>query len=740
MAKVLTLNIEEQERIEKEFQTMVQAIKSNVTEQDHKDINAAYQLAVEAHAGQRRKSGEPYVLHPIEVARICAEEIGLGPTAVVCALLHDVVEDTSVTLSDIRDMFNPKVAKIVDGLTKLDSAYNVSSHQAANFKKVISTLTEDVRVVLIKMADRLHNLRTISSMQRQKQLKVAYETSYIYAPLAHRLGLYKIKTELEDLSFKVTKPEEYHDIARKLKETKRERDAFINSFIEPLKKQIDPLNIPYEIYGRPKSIFSIWKKTQKKEVSFEEIYDLFAVRIIFDVPREREKPVCWEIYSIVTDVHIPIPERLRDWITTPKSNGYESLHTTVIGPEGKYVEVQIRSVRMDEIAERGFAAHWKYKGVNENHDNVFKIWLDNIRDLLENNEGDAIDFISDFKRNLFKDEVYVYTPQGDLKILPKGATALDFAFSIHTDVGMRCVAIKVNNKLVPMGHRLDNGDQVKVITSKNQTPNEQWLSMVVSSKARTKIRQSINKVKKEKAGLGKEILERKFKSMKVEFTEANIDKIKSFFGFKSHFDLFNSIYNEDFSPSALKQLEIEERNFVIPKTSPAEEVPEIDKQSKADEIAAQESTLILLDGEPAQSYVYELAQCCHPLPGDEIFGFLTTGSGVKIHSESCPNAPNLYANYSYRIMRADWASQTQSTFIANLVLTGVDTGIGVIEKITNTISSKLGLNIRSFSIEGKEGYFEGKMSILVMNVNQLNHSIKEIKNLEGISSVKRTES
>lgn len=740
MSKVLTITIQEQERIEHEFNRMIQAIKSDVSDEDRRQITAAYELARDAHSEQRRKSGEPYVMHPIEVARICADEIGLGPTAIVCALLHDVVEDTPVTLSEIRDQFSPKIADIVDGLTKLDGAYNVSSHQAANFKKVLSTLTEDVRVVLIKMADRLHNLRTIGSMKRQKQLKVAYETSYIYAPLAHRLGLYKIKTELEDLSFKVTKPEEYHNIARKLKDTKRQRDAYIDSFIKPLKRHIDTLDVEYEIFGRPKSIYSIWKKTQKKEVVFEEIYDLFAIRIIFDAPREREKPLCWSIYSIVTDVHTPIPERLRDWITTPKSNGYESLHTTVIGPEGRYVEVQIRSVRMDEIAERGFAAHWKYKGVNES-DDVFKIWLDNIRDLLENNEGDAIDFVSDFKRNLFKDEVYVYTPQGDLKILPKGATALDFAFSIHTDIGLQCSAIKVNNKLVPMGYELENGDQVSVLTNKNQKPTEQWLSMVVSSKARSKIRHAINRRRKEKAGLGKEILERKFKSMKVDFTEENIDIIKSYFGFKSHFDLFNSLYKEEFSPSKLKELEVVDHNFEIPKHTPDEEVYKgKDPDDSADKIAQKESTLILLDGEPAQSYMYELAQCCHPLPGDDIFGFLTTGSGVKIHTETCPNAPNLYANYSYRIMKAEWAGQTESNFVAYLVMTGVDTGVGVIEKITSTISSKLGLNIRSFSIEGKEGYFEGKMSILVMNVNQLNHSIREIKNLEGISSVKRTES
>lgn len=739
MSKVLTIDTEEKKLMQQAYQGMLDAIKSEKSEKDLNNIRNAYELAVNAHSSQRRKSGEPYVMHPIEVARICASEIGLGPTAVVSALLHDVVEDTEVTLADIRDDYGEKIAKIVDGLTKLDSAYNVNSPQAENFKKVLSTLTEDVRVVLIKMADRLHNMRTIGSMPRHKQLSIASETNYIYAPLAHRLGLYNIKTELQDICLKVKEPKIYHEIARKLKDTKKDRDKYIDTFIAPLKKQINELQIDYEIFGRPKSISSIWNKIQTKKVPFEEIYDLFAIRIIVDVPRGKEKSICWEIYSIVTDVHTPIPERLRDWITTPKSNGYESLHTTVIGPEGRYVEVQIRSQRMDEIAERGYAAHWKYKGVKENQENVFKTWLDNVRDLLENNEGDAIEFINDFKTNLFKDEVYVYTPQGELKMLPKGATALDFAFSIHTDIGMQCSAVKVNNKLVPMGYNLQNGDQVKVITKKNQSPTKQWLTMVETGKARSKIRQSLNKEKRQRAEFGKEALVRKLKSLKVEFTEANVDKVKDYFKFKSHFDLYNSIHKEDFDLNKLKQLPIEKRNFKIP-------TQEADKKSKKKvekdhtsekSFNTEKSTQILIDGEPAEGYLYEFANCCNPLPGDDIFGFLTSGSGIKIHRNSCPNATHLYANFSYRIMKAEWASQTESDFVATLLLTGVDTGVGVIEKITNKISSMLGLNIRSFSIEGNEGYFEGKLSILVMNVNQLNHSIQEIKNLEGISSVTR---
>ncbi len=742
MNKVLSINTEEKKRIEEAYEEMLNSIKSHVSEEDREQIFDAYTLALQSHATQRRKSGEPYIRHPIEVARICAAEIGLGPTAIVAALLHDVVEDTPVSLAEIRDRFNIKIAKIVDGLTKLDYTYTVNSPQAENFRKVLSTLVEDVRVVLIKMADRLHNMRTIDSMPKEKQTKIAAETLYIYAPLAHRLGLYNIKNEMEDLCLKVLNPDIYHEIARQLKDTKKERDEFIESFIEPLKKNINALGVPYRIFGRPKSISSIWNKIQNKNVAFEEIYDLFAIRIIVDVPPEKERSICWEIYSIVTDVHTPIPERLKDWITTPKSNGYESLHTTVIGPKGRFVEVQIRSERMDDIAERGFAAHWKYKGVSNGKDNVYTTWLNSIRELLENNEADAIEFISDFKRNLFKDEVYVYTPQGDLRILPKGATALDFAFSIHTDIGMQCSAIKVNNKLVPMGYELQNGDQVTVITKSSQKPTEQWLSMVVTGRARSKIRQSLNQRKKEKASLGKEALERKLKSLKVDFTEANIDTIKAFFNFKSHFNLYSSIQNDKFDLNRLKELDIEDRNFIVPKKE-AEESPqksvEEKKKEAAQKIAHSSSSLILLDGEPAEGYMYEFAPCCNPLPGDEIFGFLTTGSGVKIHSKKCPNATHLYANYSYRIMKAEWASQTESDFVATLIMTGLDTGVGVIEKITTTISSMLGLNIRSFSIEGKGGYFEGKLSILVTNLNQLNHSIREIKNLEGISSVRRVD-
>ena len=523
------------------YRQLLRSIKVKVDKTDKINIRAAYELAVDAHKTQRRKSGEPYVLHPIEVARICTAEIGLGATAIICALLHDVVEDTPVSLKDIKEQFGERVALIVNGLTKLDfkseDSADVESPQAENFKKVLSTLTVDVRVVLIKMADRLHNMRTLGAMPPHKQVKIAAETSFIYSPLAHRLGLYKMKTEFEDLSMKITNRDVYADISQKLQATKKERNRYIKEFIEPLEKELKENMIPYRTTGRPKSIYSIWNKLKKKKVPFEEIYDLFAVRIIVDVPTSKEKSICWQVYSIITDVYLPIPERLKDWVTVPKANGYESLHTTVVGPKGRFVEVQIRSERMDDIAERGFAAHWKYKKVSKSP-NVYDAWLNNVREILDNSSMDAIDFLNDFKTNLFNEEVYVYTPKGDMRVLPKGGTALDFAFSIHSDVGYHATAIKVNNKLVPMGHILQNGDQVHITTNKSQKPSESWLKMVATGKARNKIRSAMKEERKKEGQIGRETLERKFKNIKADFIESNIELFAKFLKYKSHVDLY----------------------------------------------------------------------------------------------------------------------------------------------------------------------------------------------------------
>jgi len=725
--------------IQRAYRNLLKSVKDPLDKEDQEMIRKAYEMAVEAHGKQRRKSGEPYILHPIAVAQICVEEIGLGPTAIVCALLHDVVEDTDIGLEEIKIIFNERIASIVDGLTKLDTAYNTDIPQAENFKKVLSTLVEDVRVVLIKMADRLHNMRTLGSMPKHKQLKIAAETSYIYAPLAHRLGLYNIKTEFQDLCMKITDAESYHEIAKKLKETKRSRTDYIEDFIAPLRTELDELGIKYRIVGRPKSIFSIYNKIKIKKIPFEEIYDLFAIRIIVDVIPKKEKPSCWQVYSIVTDVHTPIPERLKDWITTPKSNGYESLHTTVVGPEGRFVEVQIRSERMDEIAERGYAAHWKYKGMGNQQD-VYETWLDSVRDLLETPESDALEFINDFKTNLFAEEVYVYTPKGDLKILPKGASALDFAFGIHSVVGYHAVAIKVNNKLVPMGYKLVNGDQINVITSKSQRPNESWLKMVITGKARSKIRSALKEDRKKKGELGKEAVMRKFQNLKLDF-ESNIETLVRHYGLRTRIDLFYAIAMEQIKLSDFKNFKVEAGKLILLDElilAPQFKPDLIDENTPA-YIPPKDSKLqLLIGGDAAENYEYSFASCCQPNPGDKVFAYLTSNAGLKIHKANCNNASNLFNNYGYRIMKAEWARMDASSFVADLVITGIDTGPGVIERLSQQISSTLGLDIKSFYIDGNEGYFEGKISIIVPNKEFLTKAIKSLKSLQGISTVVRS--
>ncbi len=748
MAEAIIIKEDETRLIQGAYRDLLRSIKANLSDQDKVDIRAAYELAVRAHSEQRRKSGEPYILHPIAVAKICAAEIGLGATAIICALLHDVVEDTDYTLDDIREQFGQRIAKIVDGLTKLDGAYNAQSPQAENFRKVLSTLVEDVRVVLIKMADRLHNMRTLGAMPRHKQLKIAAETSYVYAPLAHRLGLYNIRTEYLDLCMKITDPDDYRDIARKLAETKRSRDEYVQSFIEPLRERINAINVPYDITGRAKSIHSIWNKIKKKNVPFEEIYDLFAVRIIVDVPVEEERLICWQIYSIVTDVHTPIPERLKDWITTPKSNGYESLHTTVIGPEGRFVEVQIRSQRMDEIAERGFAAHWKYKGVSKNPD-IYERWLDSVREILDDPNSDAVEFLGDFKsNNLFNEEVFVYTPNGDMKILPKGATALDFAFSIHTDIGYHCQAIKVNNKIVPMGYQLRNGDQIEVITNNKQKPSEDWLKLVITGKARSRIRSAMKEERRQKGELGRETLERKLRSMKVNFEES-VERLVKDLKLDSHADLYYAIASDEITiADILKTHTVEVHNdgsrhlveIKLEVHRPSEEeLPGRPPGEGRRRSKLTDKPRLLINGEPAERFDYTFATCCNPVQGDAIFAYLTSNAGLKIHRSNCPNATNLMANYGYRVMKAEWLSTTDTTFVVDLRITGIDDGPGVIERLTHKISTMLGLNIRSFSIEGDEGYFKGQISLLVKNTDQLYMAMQALKNLDNISTVTRVE-
>ncbi|MBY5959894.1 RelA/SpoT family protein [Membranicola marinus] len=735
MAVKVTYQDKELLEVQAAFDGLMQSLEGKMDGEDEVLIRKAFEIASESHADQKRKSGELFIFHPIEVARICVDEMGLGPTAIMAALLHDTVEDTSVTLEDLEAVFGKKVSLLVDGLTKLAKSYQTDTPQAENFRKVLSTLLFDVRVVLIKMADRLHNMRTIKSMPREKQLKIAAETSYIYAPVAHRLGFYNLRTEFQDISLKVVEPDTYKEIAKKLNQTKTERDEYIEAFIDPLRSSIDGLNVPYRITGRPKSISSIYNKIKKKNVPFEEIYDLFAVRIIVDVPHELEKQTCWQIYSIVTDVHTPIPERLKDFISTPKSNGYESLHTTVIGPKGRYVEVQIRSERMDEVAERGFAAHWKYKGIsNHNH---FDPWLDSIREILEDKEKDAIEFINDFKNNLFSEEVFVYTPMGEVKVLPKGATALDFAFSIHTDIGYHCIAVKVNKKLVPMGYELQNGDQIHVTTSKNQKPTEDWLKLVVTPRARSRIKSAIKEEKKRIGELGKEALQRKLRNLKLDF-EKNIDIVVEEAGYDTRADLYYDIAQDNISiPHIFKKIEVEDGEILEQESKEESKVhsPPLTKKSRK----KRAEPVILLNDEPGEKFQYSFANCCNPVNGDKIFGFITTKEGIKIHRYNCPNAQHLLSNYGYRIMKADWANNMDKEFVADLKIVGIDQGVGVIQNLTKLISNKFNLNIRSFHIEGEEGYFEAKISLLVHNTHQLQLIMQSLKSMDGISNVSRIE-
>jgi GTP pyrophosphokinase len=722
----------ENKEIRKRYRALLRACKPTLQKGDKQQIRKAFDLALESHKDMRRKSGEPYIYHPIAVAQIAAEEIGLGTTSIVCALLHDVVEDTSVTLQDIEEQFGKKVVRIIDGLTKISGIFDPnSSMQAENFRKMLLTLADDVRVILIKLADRLHNMRTMEFMARHKQLKIASETSYLYAPLAHRLGLYAIKSELEDLSMKYTDPDTYKFIAKKLNEKKADREKFIVDFITPIQEILAEEGINASVFGRPKSIHSIWNKMRKKSIPFEEVYDLFAIRIIIDTDDEKEKTECWKVYSIVTDLYRPNPDRLRDWVSSPKANGYESLHTTVMGPRGQWVEVQIRTRRMNEIAEKGFAAHWKYK--ESNSDNGLDQWIQKVRDILNNPEPNALDFVDDFKMNLFSDEIFIFTPKGTLVQLPNGATALDFAFEIHTDIGATCIGAKVNHKLVPLSHELLNGDQVEIITSSKQTPKEDWLNFVVTAKAKSKIKSSLKEEKRRVAEDGKEILERKLKSLKITYNTENINKIANFFKYPSSQELF---YNVAKGTIDIKNL----RNFVANERS--EDANQNQFQSHinglVEKINKKDDTILI--GDDYQKVDYTLAPCCNPIPGDDIFGFLTVNDGIKIHRTSCPNASKLMANYGYRILKAKWASLHNSVaFLTGLKIVGID-DVGLVNKITTVISQDFKVNIRSLSISSNEGIFEGDIMVFVNDTDQLDSLIKHLKQIPGITGVTRYES
>jgi GTP diphosphokinase / guanosine-3',5'-bis(diphosphate) 3'-diphosphatase len=726
----------ERKEILKRYRNLLKACKRRLEKGDKQLIRKAFNVALEAHKDMRRKSGEPYIYHPIAVAQICAEEIGLGTTSVVCALLHDTVEDTDITLDDIIGMFGERVAKIIDGLTKISGVFDqkTNSLQAENFRKMLLTLSDDIRVILIKLADRLHNMRTLDSMKRDKQLKIASETLYLYAPLSHRLGLNAVKTELEDLGLKYTETEAYEDIVQKLKETEPERKRFIRQFIQPIQEILTEQGFNARIIGRPKSINSIYNKVRFKGVPFEEIYDIFAIRIIVDTPFEKEKADCWRVYSIVTDFYHPSPDRLRDWISTPKANGYESLHTTVMGPEGKWVEVQIRTDRMDELAEKGYAAHWKYKdtisGV-ESKENQLEEWLRKIREMLESSEENALDFIDDFKLNLFSDEIFVFTPKGEMRTLPFNATALDFAFEIHTKIGEQCIGAKVNHKLVPLSHTLKSGDQVEILTSSKQTPKDDWLTYVITARAKAKIKNALKEDKRKVSEEGREILERKFIHLKQDFTVQNINDIQVFLRLPSAQELFFRVAKGIITVKHVKTW-VKERNK--PKKSVKHEptLEQVIREVRGKK--AGDDALVI--GDNMTRIEYKLSVCCNPIAGDDVFGFISIGEGIKIHRVNCPNAVSMMSNYAYRIVKARWTGQEQISFLAGIHITGIDE-VGLVNNITKIISSELSVNMRSLSFDTQDGTFDGTIMLFVHDTNHLTALIKKLTRVNGVLKVER---
>ncbi len=728
--------------IEKENAAIARAYKEllkisyrSLSADDKKLIRKAFDTAVDAHKEQRRKSGEAYIFHPIAVAKIVAFEIGLDATSIAAALLHDVVEDTAYSLDDIEQMFGETVARIVNGLTKISSLQKDMdiSMQAENFRKMLLTLNDDVRVIIIKIADRLHNMQTLEYMNPEKQVKIASETLYIYAPLAHRIGLYNIKTELEDYGLKYTEPEVYNDILHKMEESMDEQDAYIKTISNELKSSLDKEGLKYEIKGRPKSIFSIRNKMVKQGVAFDEVYDKFAVRIIYKSDLENEKFLAWKIYSIVTDHFRPNPTRLRDWISSPKSTGYEALHITVMGPKGRWVEVQIRSERMNEIAEKGYAAHYRYKAGKDGEDNL-DAWINRLQEALENPDMNAVDFVEQFKLNLYSKEIFVFTPKGDLKSLPKGATPLDFAFSIHTEVGMRTRGAKVNGKLVPLSHELQSGDQVDIMTSDSAKPNANWLDYAKTARARSKIKSSLKEEKKRIAQDGKEILRRKMKQLKINVDEKVINELVNYFKLTTSLDLFYRIAIGSIDNKMLKEYAAQRSNvlmsFIKNKIRRPTKPPDIDR----DEIVAKYDMLVF--GKDEERLDYKIANCCNPIPGDQVFGFITINEGIKIHKMNCPNALSLQSNYAYRIMPAKWIDSTQQEFTAVIKMAGID-NLGLVNDITKIISDNMHVNMKSVSFDTEGGTFTGEVTVVVKNNNEVKKLMDKLKKINGIDKVTR---
>ena len=731
--KKITLEEKDNQLILRAYRKLLRHSKSMISKEDSKNIKKAFRISLDAHNQMRRKSGEPYILHPISVAQICVQEIGLGTTSIIAALLHDVVEDTDITLDFIEKEFGQRVAKICDGLTKISGVLSPgSSIQSENFRKMLLTLVDDVRVILIKLADRLHNMRTLDSMTRSAQLKNSSETIYIYSPLAHRLGLYSIKSELDDLYLKYTNNRSYKLISKKLSETKSSRDKFIRSFIRPIRNKLSSLNLNFKIIGRPKSIYSISNKMKLQKKSFEEIYDLFAIRIIIKSEITNEKTECWQAYSCVTDCYHPNPDRLKDWISTPKTNGYESLHTTVMSNSGKWVEVQIRSSRMDEIAEKGFAAHWKYKEKIKKN-SQFDDWISSIRDLISQKNYSPQEFLDDFKGNLYNEEIFVFTPNGDLITLPINSTVLDFAFSIHSELGSRCTGAKIDDKLVSINCKLKSGDQVNVITSSIQKPSEDWLNKVVTSKAKSEIKNNINRQRKNLSSQGKDLIKRKFKQLKLEFNE-NISKVSSYFQYKSIIEFYYDIAKGSFNIKRIREY-IDHLKKVKDKSKSSIIEIDLDKSKSNRNTQSQKNKLIEFDGKK-ENIEYSLSKCCKPIPGDDIYGFVTVNEGIKVHRTNCKNSPELLSKYAYRIIKANWYSESRIELITSLSIDGTDR-LGVIDDITKIISSQLRVNMKSINVDLNEGIFDGKIDLFVSDTLQLSKLIKKLRRVPNVNNVER---
>lgn len=727
----------ENKAIAQEYKELLRISYQTLSIEDKKLIRKAFDVAVDAHKDQRRKSGEAYIFHPIAVAKIVARDIGLGATSIAAALMHDVVEDTEITVEDIEKLFNPNIAKIVEGLTKIAKVKTDQdvSIQAENFRKMLLTLHDDVRVILIKIADRLHNMQTMESMADYKQAKIASETLYIYAPLAHRLGLYNIKTQLEDLGLKYTEPEVFKDIVSKIKETKEEQDAYIKAISDVIGNSLKEEGVEFTLKGRPKSIYSIRRKMKVQGVTFDEVYDKFALRIVYKSDPHDEKFLAWKIYSVVTDHYRPSPSRLRDWISSPKSSGYEALHITVMGPKGRWVEIQVRSERMNEIAEKGYAAHYKYKNA-DSEEHGLEIWLNQLKEALESQASNAVDFVEDFKLNLYAKEIYVFTPKGDIKSLPKGATSLDFAFSIHSEIGIHTRGTKVNGKLVPLNHVLNSGDQVEIITSPVQKPTVHWLEYVTTSRARTKIKNVLNENTKKIAEDGKELLTRKLRHLKVTLNDTTVNELVVFFKLQTSLDLFYRVGIGAIENQQLKDFVAQKNNTLVNFfKKPFNRTPSVKpEQINKNEISKKYDLLVF--GTEQSKLDYKLSTCCNPIPGDNVFGFLTINEGIKVHKKDCPNAISLQSNYAYRIMQAKWIDSSQEEFRAMLKITGMDT-MGLTNELTKVISNQMHVNIQNISLSGDAGIFNGQITVIVQNNSILKKLIDNIKKVDGIDKVTR---